>query len=257
MPDEAVAEDADDWAERAAVLFSDSDAGAYSYTPVQLGDICIDVLLSNTQVWGSALHLSHWLVANAGVVAGRSVVELGAGAGLPSLVSARLGAASVVCTEVCDKALALLDEVAAHNELDGRLRSGKLDWFDILNEVDGSWSVLPVELTIAADCNYFSSAVPALLATFRLVIAPGGMLLLASREERIGLTECYDALLAEVDFELLESITFGSEMGSWSSADDLSSARPAAHRGDAADAAAREASSSAAHRLWVFRRRLV
>ena len=46
-------------------------------------------------VWDAAAPMARWLCDSPEVVVGRSVVELGAGPGLPGIVASRLGAASV------------------------------------------------------------------------------------------------------------------------------------------------------------------
>ena len=66
-----------------------------------------------SRVWPASAELA----LHVGVVRGRSVVELGAGAGLAGLASAALGAARVVLTDLAEN-LPLLQRNAARNELD-------------------------------------------------------------------------------------------------------------------------------------------
>ena len=140
-----------------------------------------------------------------------------------------------------------------------------------------SWPVV-----LAADCNYTSSAVDPLLRTIDALLSWSGLLLLASRERRIGLRDCLARCASEAPDGLglqLETILTFSESGdtwvaeqmtNWKLATedaehDEAAARQAGARGrrsdagavpttgttDAAEATAEE---GAAHRLWIFRR---
>ncbi|KAK3265830.1 hypothetical protein CYMTET_25518 [Cymbomonas tetramitiformis] len=50
-------------------------------------------------VWDAAPRMARWLCSNPQMVAGKSIVELGAGVGLPGIVSAQIGAKSVTLTD--------------------------------------------------------------------------------------------------------------------------------------------------------------
>ena len=231
------------------VLFA--DAPTSSWSAFRLSDAVTVDLPVTMAVWGSALYLSQWLVAHPETVHARSVVELGAGIGLPSLASAKLGARSIVCTELCDKALALIDETAARNQVADRLRASRLDWFDVLRTRSGAPTA---EVVLAADINYYTEAVQPLLATIRATLAPGGILVLASREQRHGLLECFNALLAMPDMTLTQAVSFdGNGDGAWVYLDhaDLCTSTPSS-QGATADGDAPIV--VAEHRLWVFRR---
>ena len=55
--------------------------------------------------WNTSRVLSSYLLRNPALVQGRSVLELGAGAGLPSIISATAGAKKVVVTDYPDQQL--------------------------------------------------------------------------------------------------------------------------------------------------------
>ena len=231
------------------VLFADTPSSSWS--AFRLSDAVSVDLPVTMAVWGSALYLSQWLVAHPETVHARSVVELGAGIGLPSLASAKLGARSIVCTELCDKALALIDETAARNQVADRLRASRLDWFDVLRTRSGAPTA---EVVLAADINYYTESVQPILATISATLAPGGILVLASREQRHGLLECYDALLAMPDMTLTQAVSFdGHGDGAWVYLDhaDLRTSTPSSQ-----DVTADAPIVVAEHRLWVFRRRV-
>lgn len=63
-------------------------------------------------LWNGGRWLANHLEANPGLVGGKSVVELGAGAGLPSLIASKLDARLVTCTDYPDREL--IDNLA-HN----------------------------------------------------------------------------------------------------------------------------------------------
>ena len=92
-------------------------------------------MLFNNYVWNGAHVVGEHLLSNPSICHGKSVVELGAGAGLPSLVTKFLGAEPVVITDYPDDSiLAAIRQnvemnftcgeapvqVAAHPSRDGR-----------------------------------------------------------------------------------------------------------------------------------------
>jgi predicted nicotinamide N-methyase len=80
-------------------------------------------------------------------LAGRCVLELGSGLGLPSLVAARCGA-DVVATDWSGDAIALLERNAARNDV--RLTAVTADWRDA-----GAFAALgSFDLVLAADVLY-------------------------------------------------------------------------------------------------------
>jgi predicted nicotinamide N-methyase len=90
-------------------------------------------------------------------LAGRRVVELGCGLGLPSLVAARAGA-TVLATDGCEEALDLLARNAQENGL--ALETATVDWEDAGELVVRR----PFDLVLAADVLYEEASVAPLLA---------------------------------------------------------------------------------------------
>jgi predicted nicotinamide N-methyase len=144
-------------------------------------------------VWESASNMAAFLAGRPSLVAGRSVCELGCGLGVPSLVAAK-HAESVVATDISQNAVDALLAVARVNGMPSSLTARTLDWFDCLR----ADFITPIELIadvlLLADVNYFSTAVPALVATCDLLCRPGGLLILGSKIGRIGLAEFRSAL---------------------------------------------------------------
>ncbi|KAK6078304.1 nicotinamide n-methyltransferase [Seiridium cupressi] len=69
-------------------------------------------------LWNGARYVSHWFEDNVSAIKDKTVFELGAGGGLPSIVAAILGARKVVCTDYPDEELLVMirknvDESAA------------------------------------------------------------------------------------------------------------------------------------------------
>lgn len=69
-------------------------------------------------LWESAVALAHWIVENRSWLVGRSVLELGAGAGLPGLVAQSFGA-NVHQTDHLAEALTLAKANAQRNAIEG------------------------------------------------------------------------------------------------------------------------------------------
>ncbi|RVX00173.1 Protein N-lysine methyltransferase METTL21A [Vitis vinifera] len=65
----------------------------------ELEDVCDSAtgrVLTGSWLWDSSLLLSQWMATRAEDIRGKSVIELGAGTGLPGLTAAMLGAGRVV-----------------------------------------------------------------------------------------------------------------------------------------------------------------
>lgn len=84
-------------------------------------------------VWPSAIVMARWLVIQPPVVEleGKKVVELGAGLGLPSMVAARLGAASVLIQDAAEDPLKQVMETAAKEEVIERVTTLRCSWKDL------------------------------------------------------------------------------------------------------------------------------
>ncbi|PON47134.1 Lysine methyltransferase, partial [Parasponia andersonii] len=100
----------------------------------ELDDICDSATgraLTGAWVWDSALVLAEWLAAAQDQLEfslrGKFVIELGAGAGLPELAAARIGASRAVLTDVGALIPRLRKNVEA-NGLGDRVEVSELVW---------------------------------------------------------------------------------------------------------------------------------
>ena len=118
-------------------------------------------------------------------------------------------------------------------------------------------------MLLAADCNYESKAVTPLLATIDALLAPGGVLLIASRLARYGLADCLRRLgstTAEggLALRLDGVVSFDSDAHAIERREGGSAVAAAeVAEAEAAEAAARAGDASednAPHRLWIFTR---
>jgi methyltransferase-like protein 23 len=78
------------------------------------------------QVWPSAIALSEFIIDNSHLVQNKKLLELGAGLGLPSLVSSAY-AASVLCSDKDADAVEIISKSAAENDINN-LQTVMIDW---------------------------------------------------------------------------------------------------------------------------------
>ena len=167
-------------------------------------------LRTGCRVWSCARLLSAWLASacasggsgggaddadrDAGAsfaprVAGRDVLELGAGTGAVGLVCALLGARSVTMTDRDEATLALMHANArlnGHYDPDAacEVSARALDWGDL-----ATYHARAYDLIVAADVLYLPEHCDALPAAAAAHLAPGGQLVVACGLRRAGLME--------------------------------------------------------------------
>ena len=131
-------------------------------------------------IWESAVVLGDVLAERGPALAGKRVLELGCGVGLPGLVARRHGA-HVVQTDHDALALALCRHNAALNRVTG-IEQFTGDW--------QAWTHTPrYDLIIGADIIYDTADYDKLEALFRANLVPGGELILTDpiRQQTIAL----------------------------------------------------------------------
>lgn len=135
-----------------------------------------------TVLWPSAVALAHEVVARGDAWKGRSVLELGAGTGLPGIIAASLGA-RVVQTDKQPLALDACRENAARNGVAG-ITVRQADW--------ATWDdPASYDVVIGSDVIYSEAAHPLLRDVLARAVAPNGRALLADpfRKPSLGLLE--------------------------------------------------------------------
>lgn len=134
-------------------------------------------------LWPSSVALAHDLATR--TLAGKRLLELGAGTGLPGIVAATLGA-TVVQTDFHDVALQLCVQNARRNGASIEHRAA--DWT--------AWKdTARYDVVLGSDTLYMEAMRPHLRAIFDANLAPGGTLLLADplRKQSVPLFEAMEA----------------------------------------------------------------
>ena len=122
------------------------------------------------ELWPSAVALARRVIKED--LAGRRVVELGCGLGLPSIIALACGA-EVIATDHYDAALSFV-RYNAHANLGLELETRLLDWHRPETKRFG-----PFDLILAADVLYEPRNVPALAALIPTLLGLEGEVLLA------------------------------------------------------------------------------
>ena len=118
--------------------------------------------------WAGGQALARYLLDHPERVAGRSVLDFGAGSGLVAIAAAKAGAASVVAAEIDHFAAAAVAANAALNE-----DAVAITTADVLDIVDAPW-----EVVTAGDVCYERPMADRVTAWLRLVAARGALVLL-------------------------------------------------------------------------------
>jgi predicted nicotinamide N-methyase len=121
-------------------------------------------------LWPSALALAEEIMTNPIISAGRSVLEIGCGLGLPGLAAGKRGA-KIVMTDYLPEPLAFAKKNWREN-LSTEGDFGLLDW---RNPGPGFAS----EILLASDVAYEKRSFESLLKAFRTLVLPGGRILLS------------------------------------------------------------------------------
>lgn len=129
-----------------------------------------DRLPYGVALWPAAIALAHEVAARADAFRGCSVLELGAGTGLPGIVAASFGAC-VVQTDRQEMAMSVCRRNGERNRA-GEIEYRLVDWTDWKDDVRYDW-------IIGSDVLYGESMHPHLRGIFERNLAPGGRILLS------------------------------------------------------------------------------
>jgi predicted nicotinamide N-methyase len=158
-------------------------------------------------LWPAAIALAHDVAGRADALAGRRVLELGAGTGLPGIVAASFGA-RVVQTDRHELALAVCRRNGARNGAAG-VEYRQADW--------AAWDDAgPYDWILGSDVLYGATMHGHLRRIFATALAPGGRVLLSDPFRAPGL-----ALL-----EAMEADGWRVAMSKWNVGEDAAGADP-------------------------------
>ncbi|KAI3430311.1 hypothetical protein D9Q98_004907 [Chlorella vulgaris] len=139
--------------------------------------------LIGLDIWPASIALCRYLAAHPYLVVGQHVLELGAGMGLPGLLSASLGAASALLTDYEPAVLTQLVENAMLNSVQQRCSSQLVDFCcpvaGLRPEQQGSW-----RLVLVADVLYAERIAQPLAQTLKLALHPEGVALVGHQVRR-------------------------------------------------------------------------
>ncbi|VFR02178.1 unnamed protein product [Cuscuta campestris] len=134
--------------------------------------------LTGAWIWDSALFLSEWLISSPARrasfdFAGKTVIELGAGAGLPGMAAAAvLGARRVVLTDVEALVPGLKKNVEA-NGLGDRVEVSRLVWGSGEWPSRLAWLEAAADVVLMSDVMYDAEAMEGLAETVKKVCREG------------------------------------------------------------------------------------
>ena len=118
--------------------------------------------------WAGGQALARYLLDHPAEVAGRSVLDFGAGSGLVAIAAAKAGAVAVVAAEIDNFAAAAIAANAALNDVDIAVWTG-----DPLDTVDTRW-----EVVTAGDVCYERPMADRVTGWLRMLTARGTLVLL-------------------------------------------------------------------------------
>ena len=167
----------------------DTSAGAFELQVYRLGELSVlhtgtvltdadeqKVIIRKTNrmpygvaLWPSSIALAHEIASRPGEFAGKAILELGAGTGLPGIVAASLGA-TVVQTDQDELVLHLCEMNGRRNGVEIAYRQA--DWTTWADAGRYEW-------ILGADILYGESLHPKVRGIFEGNLAEGGMILLS------------------------------------------------------------------------------
>jgi predicted nicotinamide N-methyase len=147
------------------------------------------------ELWPSAVGLSIHLAKHPEQIAGKKVLEIGCGLGLPACVAAKLGG-KVSATDYLQDAVDFAEKNAVANHVNG-IQFTTLDW----RKPDG---IEPWEVLLASDVAYDRSQFEHLLGAFKLLVKPGGLILLSEPNRYIAAP--FLAQLRQIGYTVEQSV---------------------------------------------------
>jgi len=178
---------------------------------LQMADMMGDEPAYWAQLWPCGVVLSKQLLERPSLVAGRAVLDLGAGLGLCSICAALAGAESVLATDCDTDACAFVAANAAENNVSDIVDTATLDW-----ATPGALAGATFDTVCCSDVLYSEDA-PKLIAPFlEQAVRSSGTVFLADNADRpyegARRAELLQLLAATGKFEVLEQGTHNIEL---------------------------------------------
>jgi predicted nicotinamide N-methyase len=142
-----------------------------SSLPAMQEDGTKDTFLYWAKLWPSAIALSQYVAGQPHLVAGKKVLELAAGLGLPGIVAAHM-AREVIISDYMPEAVSVMQSSVALNGL-SNVQCRLLDWNGLPADPDA-------DVLLLSDINYEPAAFEILYAVLMGFLAKGTVILLAT-----------------------------------------------------------------------------
>jgi len=125
-----------------------------------------------SQVWPAAIAISKFLEEHPDYIENKSVLELAAGLGLPSLMAARV-AKTVYCTDYLHDAVAAIRRSILHNQFKN-MSCGLLDWNNMSNPFPEA------DVVLMSDINYNPKDFETIYSLLKNVLNRGSIIILST-----------------------------------------------------------------------------
>lgn len=149
------------------------------------------------KLWPASIALCEFIAANTHYIKNKTVLELAAGLGLPSLLSAQ-HASNVIASDYLPEAVEFIKQSVHENRLQN-IQCNIIDW----NSIDGSISA---DVLLLSDINYAPVAFDRLLEVIKFFLQKGSTILL-STPQRLSAKSFLERLsnwrIAEEEIEVL------------------------------------------------------
>lgn len=153
------------------------------------------------KLWPAAIGLCSYLTANTHFIQGKTLLETGAGLGLPSLLAARY-ALQVYCTDISPEATTIVKQSAAQNNLHN-LEAFTLDWNNIP-------PTLQPQVLLISDVNY-DPEVFDILYNFLQHFLKAGTTVVLSTPQRLMAKPFIERLMAYCSHQQVVPVTTANE----------------------------------------------
>eukprot|EP00038_Savillea_parva_P008698 m.178631 g.178631 ORF g.178631 m.178631 type:complete len:322 (-) comp14582_c0_seq1:45-1010(-) len=156
-----------------------------------------EIIATGNIAWDASLVLAHYLATHPSIVAGASVIELGAGVAIPALSAAQLGASVTFITDVADRLPLIRSNMRLNSNVTGVVSAAVLPWGD----TDAAAAVVKdagtlFDVVLCSDVLFSIEAIEPLVQSIAHVAAQHGTVLSCCEHRFPGAVLFYDRLRA-------------------------------------------------------------